>query len=122
MGGRAVIKKIFAPALAAFTAALVIYGFVPPPQRAAAQFADQSTFADTSTGSANAQAITINNIGSGTGNLKGVPLRLIPGFTNTGPATISVSGLPALKLLRPSSIARGPPSGQELSIGVPPSS
>ena len=110
------IKRVFAPAFAALFAALVIYGFVPPPQRTAAQFADQSTFAGTSTGSANAQAITINNIFSGT-TRTGIPFRFIPGFTNTGPATINVSGLGDVAILRPSSIGLVALSGQELWEG-----
>jgi microcystin-dependent protein len=111
------INRIFAPAFAALFAALVIYGFVPPPQHAAAQFADQSTFAGTSTGSANAQAITIGNIGPGTGNIAGVPLRFIPGLTNNGPTTLSVSGLNPVNVLRRSSIGNVALSGQELLAG-----
>jgi microcystin-dependent protein len=114
-----VINRIFAPALAALLAALIIYGFVPPPPRATAQFADQSTFAAAaSTGSANAQAITIGNIGpSGSGDIPGIPLRFIPGFTNTGPATLSVSGLTSVNVFRRSSIGNVALSGQELLTG-----
>jgi microcystin-dependent protein len=108
--------KLLASAAGALLATAVIYCVVPPPQRVSAQFADQSTYGGTSTGSANAQAITIGNYSS---NLTGVPLRFIPGFTNTGPATISISGLTPVAILRPSSIGLVAFSGQELFAGEP---
>jgi microcystin-dependent protein len=115
MEGRTVKTKLLVAA-GALIAAAAIYCVVPPPRQAAAQFADQSTAGGTSTGSANAQAITIGNY---TANLQLVPLRFIPGFTNTGPATISVSGLPPVAILRPSSIGLVALSGQELLVGEP---
>jgi hypothetical protein len=70
-------------------AAIALFFSIYPPSISRAQFADQSTAAGTSTGSANAYAITINNYAA---HLPLVPLRFIPNFTNNGPATINVSG------------------------------
>jgi microcystin-dependent protein len=108
--------KFLAPSAGALLAALVLYISAPPPHQASATFADQSTAGGTSTGSANAQAITIYNYAS---NLQLVPLRFIPGFTNNGPTTISVSGLPPVAILRPSSVGLVALSGQELLVGEP---
>ena len=52
-----------------------------------ADFPDQRTWGGTSTGSANAQSITVYNYVS---PIVGVPLRFLPGFTNTGPLTVNV--------------------------------
>jgi microcystin-dependent protein len=104
----------FMPSLCA--AAIALFLSVYPPSISRAQFADQSTAAGTSTGSANAYAITINNWFA---PLPLVPLRFIPNFTNTGPATINVSGLGNVAILRPSSIGLVALSGQELLIGEP---
>jgi microcystin-dependent protein len=99
-------------------AALAAFLSIYPPSTGHAQFADQSTAAvgGTSTGSANAYAITINNYSK---HLALVPLRFIPNFTTTGPATINVSGLGNVAILRPSSIGLVALSGQEMLIGEP---
>lgn len=90
------------------------YLYVPPPQPARAQFLDQSTYGGTSGGSANAQTISIANYSA---NTPGVVLRFIPGFVNTGPATINVSGIGNVALVRPSSIGNVALSGNELQTG-----
>jgi len=92
----------------------VAYLFVPPPKPASAVFVDQLTFGGTSTGSANAQAITIPNLAA---NTIGVQLRFIPGFTNTGPTQINVSGLGLVNVVRPSSIGNVAFSGGEFQAG-----
>ena len=58
---------------------------------AAAQFADQMTYAGTGAGSANAQTITINNATT-YADLLGVVIKYVPGATNNGDATLQVSG------------------------------
>jgi microcystin-dependent protein len=109
-----VIKKTFAPAIAALLAALVVYSFIPPPQPASAALSDQATFGGTSGGSANAQTINIPNLPA---NTPGVQLRFIPGFTNTGPTQINVSGIGLVDVLRPSSIGNVGFSGGEFQAG-----
>lgn len=110
------MKRKLLAALGAILAAAIIYCIVPPAHRAAAQYTDQETAGGTSTGSANAQAITIYNYDQ---HAQLVPLRFIPGFTNTGPATIAVTGLAPVEILRPSSIGLVALSGQELLAGEP---
>lgn len=90
--------------------------FAPPPRFARAQYVDQSTWGGTSGGGANAQSITIANYDV---DAPGVVLRFIPGFTNTGPATISVNGRSPVALQRPSSIGLVALSGQELLVSEP---
>jgi microcystin-dependent protein len=102
----------FMPALA--VAALAAFLSFYPPAAVQAQFVEQSTYGGTSTGSANAQAITIANYPN---NLPGVTLTFIPGFTNNGPATISVTGLTPVAIVRPSSIGNVALSGAELLVG-----
>jgi microcystin-dependent protein len=99
--------------IACFVALAAAYLFIPPPQHASAQFADQSTYGGTSTGSANAQTIAIPNLAT---RPIGVPFRFIPGFTNTGPTTIN-DGLGAVAVVRPSSIGNVALSGAELQAG-----
>lgn len=90
------------------------WAFVPPPREAAAQFIDQSTYGGTSTGTANAQLITVANY---TSNKVGVVLRFIPGFTNTGPTQLNVSGVGLVNVVRPSSIGNVALSGGEIQSG-----
>lgn len=90
-----------------------LFMFVPPPRPASAQFVEQSTYGGTSTGSANAQVISIPNL---RGHTPGVVLRFIPGFTNTGPTTLN-DGTGAVPIMRPSSIGPVALSGQELWAG-----
>jgi microcystin-dependent protein len=101
----------FMPALC--VAALAAFLSIYPPSNGNAQFVDQSTFGGTSTGSANAQVISIANLRSHTA---GVVLRFVPGFTNTGPATLN-DGFGAVAIVRPSSIGNVALSGQELLTG-----
>lgn len=71
--------------VAAILAAIVLaIGVVP----AGAAFPDQATWAGTSGGSANAQTLTVANYSS---RLVGVPIRFIPGYTNTGAMTLTIS-------------------------------
>jgi microcystin-dependent protein len=94
-------------------AALAAFLSIYPPSTGQAQFVDQSTFGGTSTGSANAQVISIANL---RGNTDGVVLRFVPGFTNTGPATLN-TGFGNVAIVRPSSIGNVALSGQELLVG-----
>jgi microcystin-dependent protein len=110
------VKRKLLAAAGALLIGLIAYSFVPPPHPASAAFSDQATFGGTSGGSANAQTITIPNLSA---NTIGVQFRFIPGFTNTGPATIAVSGLAPVAILRPSSIGPVALSGQELWAGEP---
>jgi len=110
------MKKI-RPALSVLfglVAAAAAYLFIPPPHQASAQFVDQLTFGGTSGGSANAQTFTIPNLAA---NTTGVQLRFIPGFTNTGPTQINVSGIGLVNVLRPSSIGNVAFSGGEFQSG-----
>lgn len=102
---------LIATVAAAICAAVL---FAPPPGPSQAQFADQSTYGGTSTGAANVQVITIQNLSA---HKVGVPLRFTPGFANTGPATINVSGLGAVAIVRPSSIGNVALSSSELLAG-----
>ena len=112
------MKKISPPLAILFglVVAAAAYLFVPPPHSASAAFGDQATFGGTSGGSANAQTINIANLPA---NTIGVQLRFIPGFTNTGPTQINVSGIGLVNVLRPSSIGLVAFSGQEFLAGEP---
>jgi microcystin-dependent protein len=90
------------------------YLFLPPPHHASAQYEDQGTWGGTSAGSVNAQTITIANLSA---NKPGIVLRFIPGFTNTGPTQVNVSGIGLVNVLRPSSIGLVAFSGQEFQAG-----
>ena len=82
-----------------------------------AQFADQKTWAGTSTGSLNNYSITIANW---TANLPNVRLGFIANFSNTGATQINVSGvgLTAVKKLSPTGIV--PLVGGEIIINGSP--
>lgn len=69
---------------------------------AAAQFADQATYAGASTGSANAYAITVPNVGA-MADVVGVPIKFLPNFPNTGDATLAITGLTPVHIYKPSS-------------------
>src|SRR5689334_5570869 len=62
---------------------------------AAAQFTDERTWGGISGGGANAQTIVIPNW---TENMPGVALRFIAGLSNTGGATLNVSGRGAIPI------------------------
>jgi microcystin-dependent protein len=100
----------------AIAAAGMVALLVPPAKQVRAQYVDEGTWGRTSSGSANAQSITIANYDA---DEPGVTLRFIPGFTNTGPATISINGHSPIALQRPSSIGLVAFSGQELWAGEP---
>lgn len=53
-----------------------------------------------SSGTANAITITPSPAFASTTQLVGVPLRIVAGFTNTGPATLNVNGLGAIAIQR----------------------
>lgn len=117
------MRKLFAKHLRTFAVAgttlalaALLYTFVPPPQGARA-FEAQSTWGGTGGGSANAQTVPIANVQS-LADVIGVPLRYIPGADNTGPATISINGLTAVAVRRPSNIGLVALSGGELQAGV----
>ena len=101
------IKRIVAPTIAALLAALVVYCFVPPPRPAAAQFADQGTWAGTAGGTANAVVLNLANVGS-LNDIVGVQISFNPAANNTGPVTIAITNVlgttTATALQRPSSI------------------
>lgn len=109
------LKKISAAACVVMALA-GIYLFAPPPQHASAQFIDQSTYGGVSGGAANAQTISIPNFNYAT-NMAGVKLTFTPGFTNTGPATLTINSSGAVALVRPSSIGNVAFSGGELMAG-----
>lgn len=109
------LKRALAIA-AVIAAAAILYAAVPPPQRAAAQFVDQGTWGGNSGGSANAQTIAIGNY---TAHKAGVILRFNPGFTNTGPTQVNVSGLGLVNVMRPSSIGLVAFSGGEFFANEP---
>lgn len=85
---------------------------------ALAQFASQATYAGLSTGSANAQVVTIPNVSS-FGDLLGVQFTWLPGATNTGPTQINVSGLGLTNLYKPSPGGPVALTGGELVSGSP---
>lgn len=89
---------------------------VPPLHHASAQYADLGTYGGVSTGSANAQVITVPNLSA---NKAGIVIRFVPGagLTNTGPTQINVSGIGLVNVLRPSSIGLVAFSGGEFQAG-----
>jgi hypothetical protein len=80
---------------------------------ARAQFTDQRTWGGTSSGT-NAITFSISNWSS---NLVGVPLRFKAGGTNTGSATLNVSGLGAIAIRKQTGSGLQPLSGQEIQAG-----
>ena len=76
------IRKIGAALFAAFLIA------VSAGAAMAAPFPEQGTYGGTSGGSANAQTVAIANYSA---KLVGVPIRFIPGFTNTGATTLNIT-------------------------------
>jgi hypothetical protein len=95
------VNKIAAAVLAVFLSIAVV-------APAGAAFGDQATWGGTSGGSANAQTLTIANYPA---PLPGVAIRFIAGYTNTGAATLAVSGYSAI------SVYRTTPSGPSALIG-----
>lgn len=98
-----------------FLTALLIGGLSAP---ATAQFASQATYAGVSTGTANAQILTIPNVLS-KADLLGVQFTWLPGATNTGATQINVSGTGLTNLYKPSPGGPVPLTGGELITGSP---
>lgn len=78
-----------------------------------AGFLDQITWGGTSGGSANAQTITVSNVAA-LAQVIGVVFRFIPGFTNTGAATLNINTLGAQQV----KIYGAGLVGGEITIGV----
>jgi len=96
-------------------ALLVLLALAPP---AAAQFADQATYAGTSGGSANAQTITVPNV-STLADIQGVLIKWVPSVANTGSATLAVSGTAATIIRKPGASGLAALAVGELQIGQP---
>ncbi len=108
------MKRLTFPVFLIVLGSFLSWAFIPMPGPARAQFVDQSTYGGTSGGAANVQTITIANYSA---NTPGVVLRFVPGFTNTGPTTLNVSGVGAVAVVRPSSIGNAALSGGEITAG-----
>ena len=107
------MKRFFAIALAA---ALAVVTALP----AAAQFADQATWAGTGAGSANAQTMTLPNATS-LADLVGVIVKYVPNVGNTGDATLTVNsfvGSPP-HFRKPTGSGLAALTGAELVAGQP---
>jgi len=89
-------------------AALLI---VSAPAIAASPFPEQGTYGGTSGGSANAQTVSVANYSA---KLVGVPIRFIPGFTNTGAATLDITSTGASAVDKPSPAGPTALTGREL--------
>lgn len=90
-------------AAAAFAAVVAVFLAAAP---AIAQFADQATYGGTGAGTANAQTVNIPNA-TQNADLLGVLIKYIPNVTNTGDATLTVTGVGvAVHVRKPS--AAGP--------------
>lgn len=96
-------------------AAALLLVAAPP---ALAQFAAQATFAGTSTGSANAYVLSVPNAGA-LDDIKGVPIRWLPNFTNSGAATVTINGLTPLAIQKPSASGPVALTGSEIVTGSP---
>jgi len=94
-------------------AAALFLGLLAPAQ---AQFADQASYAGTGAGTANAQTITLNNVGAYT-QIVGVLVKYVPGATNTGSATINVNSIGGITVKKPSPGGFVNLSGGELVTG-----
>lgn len=84
------------------------------PSITSAQFPDERTWGRTSAGTGNAQTIQINNYQAHT---QGVVHRFIAGATNTGPATINISGLGAVALKQRTAVGLADLGGREIVVG-----
>lgn len=90
---------------------------------ARAQFSQMGAYAGVSTGTANAQIISLPNVGAWS-DLNGVVVTFIPGsgLTNTGPATLqntTCSGCATLSLYRVAGGTQVQLGGAELQAGLP---
>ena len=96
-------------------ASLVLAAIAP----AAAQFADQATYAGAGAGTANAQTLTLANASS-YADLVGVIVKYTPGATNTGAATLTVNGFGSSPSFRkPNGAGVTALTGGELVSGQP---
>lgn len=80
----------------AWVALALSFGAIP----AHAQFASQATYVGSSSGSGTAIGITLPNVGN-YADVKGVPIRVYIGLTNTGSATLSINVGPAETIKKP---------------------
>lgn len=110
--GRSIVLIRAALRALAFAAALA---FATTP--ASAQFADQKTWAGTSTGSANDYVISIDNW---TVNLPNVRLGFIANFKNTGATRVNVSGVGLTAVKKQNSAGLVPLVGGEIVSGGTP--
>jgi hypothetical protein len=86
-------RIIVGAVVAAYVAAVgFVYFFAPPPPSARAQLAASQVWAGTSGGTANAQTLNIHNVVA-LNDLLGVPIRFLPGNTNTNttPAALTLT-------------------------------
>lgn len=85
---------------------------------ASAQFADQQTWGGTGGGSANAQTVTLANVGA-LADLLGVEVRFTPNATNSAATTLAVGGTAATAMRKWSPAGLIALTGGELRTGVP---
>ncbi len=86
---------------------------------AAAQFADQATYAGAGGGTANAQTLALANASS-YADLVGVVVKYVPTATNTGPASLTVNGFGSSPAFRkPTGSGVGALTGGEIASGQP---
>lgn len=90
---------------------LFLFGTYP----AAAQFTDQATYVATPGGTANAITLSVPNW---TRNLPGVPIRFLPGSTNTAATTVNVGALGAIAINKRTNSGLVALSGGEIRSGV----
>ena len=101
------MKKIFAVLAALSITAALAWLIVPPPERARAQLSSAQTWVGAAGGTSTALTITVHSVVA-LNDLLGVPIRVIPGNTNTGPSTLQVNidtggNLGAIAINRPTS-------------------
>lgn len=94
-----------------------LFALVLLTQIAAAQFVEQRVWGGTSGGTANAQTLTIQNWP--TTPITGVPVRFLPGATNTGATTLNISGSGAYSVYKASPGGPVALTGSELSTTQP---
>jgi len=98
----------------------VFVGFFAAPPQGMAQFASQATWGGTSTGTANAQVVSIANVGS-MSDLVGVTISFIPGagLTNSGATTFQIGALAAQPVRKVGYGVLAALTGGELVAGAP---
>jgi microcystin-dependent protein len=93
--------------------ALVLLLFV---QTAQAQFADQATWAGTGGGAANVQTASLGTVTS-YADILGVVVKYVPGFSNTGAATLNLNGIGAQPIQRATPAGMAALGGGEIIAG-----